>query len=119
MNSPLTTEQIIERGMFLAKECANKRANAANWLALRAHLERMTRTIPGGSWHGSTEALASPRPAEPAGEPVAWISRRSLEKLRAGGPGTWMQALTYAEPSEVYTVPLYAAPPSPAGEIAP
>ena len=46
----MNSKEQIERGMQLAKECSSKYANDANWHALRAHLERMTQTIPGGSW---------------------------------------------------------------------
>ena len=46
----MNSQEQIERGMQLAKECSSKYANDANWHVLRAHLERMTQTVPGGSW---------------------------------------------------------------------
>ena len=46
----MNSKEQIERGMQLAKECSSRYSNDANWHALRSHLERMTQTIPGGSW---------------------------------------------------------------------
>ena len=57
----MDSNEQIERGMQLAKECANKHANDANWHALRAHLERMTQTIPGGAWSNDNGPQASPQ----------------------------------------------------------
>jgi hypothetical protein len=46
----MNTKEQIDHGLRLARECAGKYANEANWRALRAHLERMTQTIPSGAW---------------------------------------------------------------------
>ena len=46
----MTAAEQVERAMQLAKDCTGKYANEANWHVLRAHLERMTQTIPGGAW---------------------------------------------------------------------
>ena len=50
----------IERGLHLAKECASKNATPANWHALRAHLERMTQTLPCGNWADARDAERVP-----------------------------------------------------------
>ena len=60
----MSAQEQIDHGMRLARECTHKYANAANWAALYAHLERMTQTIPGTRIAGQNHADWSAMVAE-------------------------------------------------------